>query len=292
MENTPSNSNRTLWIVLAVLAVIACCCAALVAGVLVAGQIGSSFFAENWERMNLGNVEGSRSVEQNFAVTTPAQLVVDLDVGTVAIVAADQDSIEVSAQIRVYGGNSVEAARLLELIEFDAVQSGSTVTVTGGWPVATDWRGRSPQIDVRITTPRRTDVAVDLDAGEVALSGVEGAVDIAADVGRVNMADLQTPDRLVVETNVAEIIFSGALTPGASYRLTSDVGAIRMTLPADSAFAIDAASNVGAVTMGFDVAGETSQQLVGRSVQGVVGGDDSTTVYLRSDVGAISVQPE
>jgi hypothetical protein len=164
--------------------------------------------------------------------------------------------------------------------------------VTGGWPVATDWRGRSPQIDVRITTPRRTDVAVDLDAGEVALSGVEGAVDIAADVGRVNMADLQTPDRLVVETNVAEIIFSGALTPGASYRLTSDVGAIRMTLPADSAFAIDAASNVGAVTMGFDVAGETSQQLVGRSVQGVVGGDDSTTVYLRSDVGAISVQPE
>ncbi len=166
------------------------------------------------------------------------------------------------------------------------------MTVTGDWPVATDWQGRSPQIDVRITAPLRTDVEIEMDAGEVSLSGVEGDVDIATDVGRVKVADVLVRDELVVETEVAEINFGGALTSGASYLLTSDIGAIRMTLPANSAFAIDATSNVGAVAVGFDIAGQTSQQLVGRSVQGVVGGDDSTTVVLRSDVGAISVQPE
>jgi hypothetical protein len=247
---------------------------------------------EDWTDLNLGNVEGSRSFARSFTVASPAQLVVDLDVGSVEIVAADQDSIDVSAQIRVYGGSSPQTAELLELVNLDAEQSGDTVTVTGGWPAATEWRGRSPQIDVRITVPRRTAVEVEMDAGEVSLSGTTGAVDIAADVGRVKVTDVQTPDDLVVATDVAEIVFSGALTPGASYRLTSGVGAIRMILPADSAFAIDAASNVGAVAVGFDVAGDTSQQLVGRSVQGVVGGDDSTSVYLRSDVGAISVQPE
>ncbi len=291
MQDKSSSNNRTLWIVLAVLAVIVCCCLALSVGMLAAIRAGFAR-AENWPVLAPTTVTTSRSVEQSFAVATPARLVVDLDVGTLEIVAADQDTITVSAQIEVRGGDRLNAARLLDEVRFDASQSGATVTVTGGWPLGANWRGASPQIDVRITVPQRTDVVIEMDAGDVALSGTQGAVDITADVGRVRLSDVQAVEELVVATNVAEISFSGPLTPGASYNLTSNVGALRMVLPADSAFAIDAASNVGAVTVGFDVVGETNQQMVGRSVRGVVGGDDRTTLYLRSDVGAISVQPE
>lgn len=291
MREDSISSRRTLWMVLAIAAVIACCCLALLTGVLAAIRAGVSL-AETWSARGPIAVTTSRTFEQSFAVAGPARLVVDLDVGALDIVAADQDTITVSAQIEVRGGNRLAAAQLLDQVRFDASQSGSTVTVTSGWPVGAEWRNASPQIDVRITVPRRTHVTIDMKAGDMTLTGVKGDIEITADVGRVRLTNVQAEKQLSVATNVAEISFSGALTADASYRLMSNVGAIRMTLPSNSAFAIDATSNVGAVTVGFDVVGEASQQKVGRSVQGVVDGDNRTTVYLRSDVGAISVQPE
>lgn len=289
MQNPSPNPNRTVWIVLVALAILACCCMVLLSGSILLGRLGQ-WASENWSGLDLGTVPATRSFSQSFSVDTPAALVVDVDAGSVIIGPGQAGTVEVSAEIRAYGSSSAAAEEAVQRVRFSAVQSGSTVTVRSGWIDTTNWRGRSPTVTVHIAVPERTDVQVDIDAGDVRLSGVEGNVDIQADVGRVEVEDVQVPETLEVETNVAEINFRGALTTGSTYRLTSDVGAVRMVLPADSAFAIDASSDVGAVTVEFEVEGETGQQFVGRSVQGVVGGDDSTTVTLRSDVGAISVQ--
>ncbi len=70
------------------------------------------------------------------------------------------------------------------------------------------------------------------------------------------------------------------------------MGAVQVQLPQDSGFAIDAASDLGAVIVEFDVVGETTRELTGASARGVVGGNSDTLLYLRSNVGAIYVRQQ
>jgi hypothetical protein len=83
----------------------------------------------------------------------------------------------------------------------------------------------------------------------------------------------------------------GRLADRATYRLTSDMGRIELRLPPDSAFSIDARSDIGNVGVEFPLAGRSSRQgFVGEESRGDVGTNPTTDLYLRSRVGNISVR--
>jgi hypothetical protein len=90
---------------------------------------------------------------------------------------------------------------------------------------------------------------------------------------------------------VSGVDFTGALTPNAGYEFTTDVGKVALRLPAESAFRLDARSDIGDVTLGFPIVGRSSRDaLVGKEVRGDVGQNPTTTLYLRSRVGEISIR--
>ncbi|MEZ4770797.1 MAG: hypothetical protein R2844_20575 [Caldilineales bacterium] len=283
--------NRNIIIVIVVLFALACCCLLAAVGIGAAVQAGRQA-AQTIDRFEQGDFPASTTLSRSFEVDQPAELVVDLDIGALEIATGEDGVVQVDATVKAFGISDAEAQAMLDNLQLTATQSGSQVRVTGKWRDANPFRGRSPQVDVRVVVPQRTDIAVDLGAGSVDVTGVEGNADIKADVGKVTLRDLSIPDTMTVESGVAEVDFSGPLNDGSQYRFTSDVGAIQLRLPADSRFAIDAASDLGAVIVDFDVVGETTRELTGASVKGVVNGGSDTALYLRSDVGAIYVRQQ
>lgn len=285
-----NDNNRAVLLVIIVLALVLCCCLALVAGGVLVGSTGLRM-AQDFG--GFGTVPATTTYSESFNVDSPARLIVDGRVGNVEIVAGEGSTIRIDAQLTAYGSNPARAEELLRELRVRTSQTGSEVHFEAGWSdPAGGWRGQSPKVDVRIVVPVRTGIELTHDVGDVSISGTQGDVDVQTDVGRVTLRDVRPLESLQVETDVAEIQFEGALTQGAGYELTSDVGAINLRLPANSRFAIDASSDVGGVSVDFDVVGKESSGFIGKSVQGVVGGDDSTTLYLRSDVGAIVVRAQ
>lgn len=292
-----SQPNQTLWILLAAAAVFLCLAVALAAVVGVAGVRllsvgGADLRAARFNQFNVGGTQATRTVSERFATGPSSHVVVDLTVGSVDVTVGETAEVAIEATIRGYGLTRQDAEEALRNVTFEAAQEGSTVTVRGGWPAQARWRGRSPSIDVRIRVPAGASLEVALDVGEARISRVQGDLAVQADVGRVELVDVQPSRSLAVRTNVAEIHLRGPLAAGADYTLTSNVGAIRVLLPADSAFTVDASSNVGRVEVAFPLDGQVSPAPVGGAVRGTVGQAPAATLTLRSDIGAITVRPE
>lgn len=297
LRQAQASTNRALWIVLAILAISVCCCIALLTGSLLAGLIASSTpqafrgFEDFGAFGGFGQVTASRDFSRSFTVDTPAELVVDVNVGRVDVKVGEGNAIEVQGKVEAYGLTQADAEGNLDRVQLDATQSGQTVRVTGMWPQpGEEFRLQSPRITLEITVPRDTAVGVTMDVGDISVEETRGNVRIQSDVGRVQVENVEVIDSLEITTDVAEVDYEGALTEGAGYRMESDVGSITMDIPEDSSFRIDASSDLGSVDVDFDVVGETTQGFANKTVQGTVGENPETLLILRSNVGAISVR--
>ncbi len=214
---TTDTRNRNIIIAIIVLLAVACCCLATAVGTGIAVR-ASRQAIRTIDRFDLGTVPASTTFSRTFDVDAPAQLQVDLDVGSLTITASEGNTVQVDATVKAYGVDAATAQQILNNLQLTATQTGSSVKVVGRWNDPNQLSGRSPQVDIRITVPVKTDVGVDLGAGSVEVTGVEGNADIKADVGQVTLRDLNVPEQLAVESNVAEISYFGSLNDGSEYR--------------------------------------------------------------------------
>lgn len=285
------DAKKPTILLIVILASVVCCCAVLAAAAVFIARMGMTA-AIDLRNLDVAAVSAEKTHSSTFEVSSPATLIVEMDLGAVDIEGRDQDQVTVDAEITVYGTDKAAAQAWLDQVTFDVAQEGSTVTITSRVPKRPQQIGRSPEIKVRVVVPTETEVKLRTGVGDIDLANTVGDVQITADVGRVHVVDVSVSNTLDIQTDVAEINFEGALSEGSRYTFASDIGAIRLALPADSAFAIDAASNLGTVTIDFDVVGESNRDLVSKSVKGVVNGGAGTPVIIRSDVGPIGVRQQ
>ncbi|MCU0523168.1 MAG: DUF4097 domain-containing protein [Anaerolineae bacterium] len=308
------NSNRGLWITLLVLLLIVCCCCCALAwgaGSLALGGIrmGASAIGPDsggWERwfrswendwfgpaapwQGFSNAQASESIQQTLTVAGPATLDLSVPVGDVTVKTGPAGEVTVEGTKRAYGATEADAQRVLDDIQVKIDQSGDKVWVRVSGQFMGGNSGRSPLVDLEITVPKQTTVTANVGVGRLQVSGTEGDAMINADVGDVILTDIMT---LFVKTRVSSVDFSGALAANGKYEITTDIGKIALRVPANSAFTIDARSDIGDVNVdGFPVSGSTSREaLVGEQVQGDVGENPTASLMLRSRVGEISVNP-
>jgi hypothetical protein len=282
-------SNRGVWIILLLVVLAVCCLVASVGGLLLARNLqrGANWF---WS----GNNEVTATVARTLEVGDPANLEVDLPVGSLIVRTGEPGQMTVEATKRAWGRNAAEAQRALDRIEVSIEQTPAGVRVEVAGP---DWQDgmsatpRTPQVDVVVTVPEQAQLDLRVGVGQLAVDGVRGDVHITADVGEVELTDVQPQAALEVESRVASIRFAGALTPGATYRMTSDVGRILLELPRESTFRIEARSDIGDATVDFDVVGQQERPgFTGKDISGQVGQDTGTELFLRSRVGDVRVQ--
>lgn len=283
-----------LWIGLAVILLVFCCCCVAVAGLLLTRSIqwGSTWQWGSLWRWGGSGVEVTEQFSRNLVVSEPVDLSVDVPIGDITVRPGAAGKVDIQATKRAWGSNRDQAQRILENIAISVDQVGSRVTITVSGLSGTTGVPKSPQVDLVVTVPRETSLNVESRVGRVRVTGTQGDLAIRADVGDVELRDVVPLERLETRTRVANIEFSGALAARATYTLTSDVGRIAVRLPGDSAFKIEAQSDVGNVRMDFPVSGRSTREgFVGKEVRGDVGVNPTASLYLRSRIGEISVLP-
>ncbi len=313
------NDHRGLWIALLIAALLICCCCALAwaTGALVLNGVRAGVAAieaeqDNWQSwlrswreravewsdlfeawMGYAVVAASEAFTHEVPITGPAVLHLDVSAGDVTIRPGPAGKVAVTAVKRVYGATRAEAERRLADMTISVDRVGDKVWLRVDNPFTTGNVGRTARVDMTVTVPREMDLTARVDVGRLQIEGVTGNMEISVQVGDVILADVAPTEKLTVRTRVAGVDFVGSLAPRAGYEFSTDVGKITLRLPADSAFHLDARSDIGDVSVGFPVAGYSSRDLViGKEVRGEVGENPTTSLYLRSRVGGIAIRKE
>ncbi len=295
-----AKSNRTLWIVLAVvLVLLVCgCIAVLLAGgvlsatrVLSSGQSGVELGDLNLGtlrniRPGLGNVEAAITIERTIdEVVTPVTVRVDNQVGEVRVVAADVTGVSVTAAVRAYGANTAEAEANLERVTVTAeAVSPSEVSIRGAFPAALS-AGRSPEVDLTIRVPRNATVDVTTDVGALSVADVRGDVTAMTGVGDVEVAGVE--GAVVARADVGRIDVRDWIMTGDS-EVRTDVGEVAVSLSGDPAFDLEARTDLGRIESDFDVAGGSQDARgPGQVLSGTVGEGATMRLVLRTATGRI-----
>jgi hypothetical protein len=237
------------------------------------------------------STQASEPIQQTLTIQGAAMLDLDVPVGDVTVKTGPAGQVQVEGKKRAFGVTEADAQARLDEFQVKVDQSGDKVWVrVSGQTVGAGVR--SPSVDLTITVPKQTDLAAQMGVGRLQVNGTEGDATINAEVGDVILSDVKPAESLTVKTRVSNDDFSGALAPNGRYEITTDIGKIALRVPADSAFLIDARSDVGDVKVGFPVSGTASRDaLVGKEVKGEVGSSPTARLMLRSRIGEISVNP-
>jgi DUF4097 and DUF4098 domain-containing protein YvlB len=223
-------------------------------------------------------------------VDTPASLTVVNPVGKVTVRAGDGDRIDVRATKTVRALTPGRAQELLTRIGIRAESAGNQARIRVDFP---ETRGfRTASVDLVITVPRRTQLDIEIRVGQIHVDGVEGSMRLRSRVGDIRLRNVVLPGDSEVETDVGEVRFTGRLPREGEVTFTTQVGEIRIELPEDSRFILDAKTDVGDIHSEFTLEERESERAgaVGQTLRGRVGADPEVTLVLRAQTGDIEVR--
>jgi hypothetical protein len=274
-EPTARKSNT--WIIVlvvgAVLLLLLCgCLAVAAAGWLrfVPSRIGTNLpWRINGSR-GVGRIEATRKVENAFAVETPVLIEVNNKVGSVEFLGTDEKQVRVSALVHAWGSSRQEAQQIAEQVQVQIERRDNGHIYLKGDKLESPRVGQSPTVDWAIYVPRDCKLMVTNGVGEVKIEGIKASGEIKTGVGEINIKDLSLTGDTQVRT---------------------EVGKITLTLPKDSAFDLDAATNVGKIQCDFDVSG-THAKILGPNdkLQGQVGNRPAVKLNLRTGTGEVIIR--
>jgi hypothetical protein len=197
---------------------------------------------------------------EQFVVSEPVQkVIVASDAGDVDVVATDTDRITISQTMRwLTHEPSPERTVADGVLRLNDSCGGS-------------WAVFRCETNYRIEVPRDLAVEVDVDAGNVSVSGVAGAVSLRSDAGDLEGTGLVSAHvKATTDAGHVELAFATAPT---AIEAASDAGDVTIELPS-AEYAIDAGTD----------AGDTS-------VDGIVSYDLAAhSVSAHSDAGDVTIR--
>ncbi len=187
------------------------------------------------------------------------------------------------ARVRVEAEKAAASEHALRRIEVAVEGEGDRVEVRTRMPHG-HWFGGGGKVDYTVTVPRGASVALrnvngriqvqDVD-GELRAQNVNGSLD-ATDIGGSVEASTVNGS---VKVGVARV------SPASQSRISSTNGAVRVTLPSDTAADLEASVVNGAIHCDFDLAGGHKSR---RKVEGRIGAGGAR-FELRTVNGAVHI---
>ena len=177
----------------------------IVALVFVCAGIGAvAFFSirGNGGDFFTGRVQSSATEEESKTLKvdakSPVTLNVNDDAGSVTVIGADVDSVQVKAVKTAHATTQARADEEVKAIKYSIEQTGNTVTLTYQVPHATTnlpnvnvFDLNVDTIDFIITVPNETVVDIESSFGDVKVSDIKGDVTIANNFGEVTVGNIE-----------------------------------------------------------------------------------------------------
>ncbi|MHB0874839.1 MAG: DUF4097 family beta strand repeat-containing protein [Anaerolineae bacterium] len=272
--------RRNTWIVLvaALLALLLLCCCATGLGLAIGGALSVP-------DLSLGRATDTYT--QRVDVSGPVTLVVRNLVGDVSISPGPDGSVSVTADVETHARSRDAAQELLRQISVTVTVSGSEVNVEVTVPG--ELGSRSAGVDLVIAVPVQTSLQVRNDVGDLRVEDIIGAANLRNNVGDVSLSGVTLTGDSDIGVDVGEVNFSGSLPASGRVSITTRIGEVAVSLPAEAQFRLDAQTEVGDITCDFDLAdrSEEEQGIVGHRLRGSVGEDPAVELLLSTTAGEI-----
>jgi DUF4097 and DUF4098 domain-containing protein YvlB len=139
--------------------------------------------------------------------------------------------------------------------------------------------------DVTVAGVRATSYRLASSSGNLALDGCTGPLDLQTGFGNVEVRN-GAEAQLALKTDSGEIRFSGSLDAQGEHRVESNFGSVRLVLPAESAFDLDAETGFGSIDSEFPV---TVSQFEEKHMVGEVNGG-GPLLRIRSSSGNVTLK--
>jgi len=265
--------------VIAIVALVVIVPVMLCAGIaLFAGSVGL-FMATH-------QVEETATSQFQFAVPTHPTISVFDTAGQVTITNGAVKQVSVIATKRAQATGSTVARQVLDGIKVTAVPTANGVrvdaTTSQGHPLA------QQSVDLRITVPQTSDLNVTITAGTLQISSISGLFTVVDTAGTVDLQNVTLQAQSTINVSSGTFDFDGTLATHAAVAVTVATGTAAITLPQTSPTHLDAATQVGSVTVSGWPATIT-QSGVGRSTVFDLNPQPTSTLTVRVDVGTITV---
>ncbi len=149
--------------------------------------------------------------------------------------------------------------------------------------------GKTSFVNFDVYVPTTVDLDLHTNAGSIDVYNVRGQVKLHSHAGSISAAQTTLTGNASFQTNAGAITFAGTLIAEASYRFQTNAGPVDLTLPANSAFHVDAKTDVGSLAVDFPGV-SVFQQFIGKEAHGDVGAYPRAQLSLLSNVGSIALQ--
>ena len=189
----------------------------------------------------------SATSTQTFLVSGAPMLTINDPAGQVQIVTGTSQQVVVQATRRASDTSQTRAQQALDGTAVQMTQQGNAVTILG--TITTAYPLASQRIDLMVTVPAQSSLAVTLAAGDLHVTGVDGLLQIQVTAGNAVLQDVTLQQSSTVMVTAGNVQYSGSLAANASATITVNVGNADVRLSQGTAVSVRATTDVGTITV-------------------------------------------
>ena len=116
-----------------------------------------------------------------------------------------------------------------------------------------------------------------------------GKCQLQSNTGSVDVRDGVLSPGSTLNSNTGSITFNGSISQTGSYQFMTNTGSINVTLPASSAFHLDANTDTGSITSDFPGVYVQHPNFTGAIAHSDVGSAPQATITMTTNTGSISL---
>lgn len=225
-----------------------------------------------------------RTEQLNTPLAPNSRLIANTDIGNITVLGKDITDCNVTAQICVKAPTEQEAQEIADKIKIQLKQSGSTLTIKIERPHKK--RNRKISIDLNITIPTQTSLVLETDVGKINIENVAGQINAETDVGTITCENISNDIELRTDVGAIKVIYSKNAPSVINADLSTDVGNINFTAPANLSATVHASVDVGSISTNLPL---TVTGMIGKTLNGTLGAGKGA-LNFRTDVGSIKIK--
>lgn len=131
------------------------------------------------------------------------------------------------------------------------------------------------------------DVFIKAVSGDLTVSRIKGSIEADAVSGDIDLRDVSGARTIGIKTVSGDVTYVGAIVAGGRYALATHSGDVRMTIPAGSAFDLEANTFNGTIETDFEI--KVVGKISPREIRGTVG-SGGATIALKSFSGDVELK--
>ena len=230
-------------------------------------------------------MKSERTEQLSAPIAQGSVLTAESRVGSITVLGSDTPDCNITAKITARAPTQAEADELAGQVKIELTPADTGLVLEIEKPIHES--KRMINIDLEITVPVQTNLRLESNVGDIAVSNITGDIYAATDVGKVTCSDVA--GNVDLKANVGDVTarYLSEAESAFNASLETGVGQIRFTAPANLSATVDASTKIGSVETRLPIT--VTGKLVEHQVQGIIG-EGTATVKLRANVGSIEIE--